>query len=157
MRKKGLNNSNFIELSFCHKLWFSNFDIFANKSSRSLIFQTMNSVSSNNISLKYHRCTPSGCIDIGKRKFKCLAKTMFSLFWKVSIICYRDIKSNSLHIHLVNDKHEGFVPVGIQVAALHAGLLFLSNPLLLNIKHLHFRLMWREIIPKVLLYHRIFG
>ena len=38
------------ELSSCHKLWCSNLYIFA----------TMNSFESNNLSLKYHRFTPSG-------------------------------------------------------------------------------------------------
>ena len=49
---------------------------------------------------------------------------------------YRDIQSDSLHLHLLDDKDKGFVPVGIQVAALDAGLLFLSNPLLLLVKQL---------------------
>ena len=49
---------------------------------------------------------------------------------------YRDIQSDSLHLHLLDDKDKGFVPVGIQVAALDAGLLLLSNPLLLLVKQL---------------------
>ena len=89
----------------------------------------------------------------GKSKEKGEITKILDLFWKVRItICYRDIKCNSLHIHLVNDKHEGFVPVGIQVATLHAGLLLLSNPLLLNINHFHFRPMWSGTNPQVLLY-----
>ena len=32
---------------------------------RPLIFQTMNSIRSNNQNLKYQRCTLSGCKDIG--------------------------------------------------------------------------------------------
>ena len=43
----------------------------------SQIFQTMNSVRSNNVSLKYQRPTPSGCKDIWIRKFECVAKTQF--------------------------------------------------------------------------------
>ena len=41
------------ELSFCHKLWYSNFNIVAIQCRRPLIFQTMNSIWSNNLSLKY--------------------------------------------------------------------------------------------------------
>ena len=39
------------ELSLCHKLWFSNAYIFATQCRRPQIFQTMNSVRSNNLSL----------------------------------------------------------------------------------------------------------
>ena len=39
------------------------------------IFQTMNSVRSNNLSLKYHKFTPSGCKDIGTRNFVFVANT----------------------------------------------------------------------------------
>ena len=41
------------ELSFCHKLWFSNFNIVATQCRRPLIFQTMNAIRSKNVSLKY--------------------------------------------------------------------------------------------------------
>ena len=37
----------------------------------------MNSVGSNNVSLKYQRPTPFGCKDIGIRKFEFVAKTQF--------------------------------------------------------------------------------
>ena len=57
------------ELSFCHKLWFSNPLIFATRCRRSLIFQTLNSESSNSLSLKYLRFIPSGCRDIGVLRF----------------------------------------------------------------------------------------
>ena len=40
-----------------------------------LIFQTINSVRSNSLSLKYQRFTPSGCKAIGVRKCKFVAKT----------------------------------------------------------------------------------
>ena len=43
------------ELSFCHKLWFSKFNIVATQCRGPLIFQTLNSVRSNNVSLKYQR------------------------------------------------------------------------------------------------------
>jgi len=52
---------------------------------RSLIFQTMNSVRSNILSLKYHRFTPFSCKDIGIRKFEFMAKNQF-LCPKVSYI-----------------------------------------------------------------------
>ena len=68
------------ELSFCHKLWFSNFNIVATQCGRPLIFQTMNSVRSNNVSLKYQRFTSSGCKDIGFTKTEFVAKTQF--LWK---------------------------------------------------------------------------
>ena len=48
------------KLSFCHKLEFSNIYIFATQCRRPLIFQTMNSVRSNNLSLKNQWYTPSG-------------------------------------------------------------------------------------------------
>ena len=41
--------------------------------------QTMNSVRSNNLSLKYQRFTPSGCKDIGIIKFEFVAKTQVLL------------------------------------------------------------------------------
>ena len=63
------------ELSLCHKLRFSNPVICTTQSRRPLIFQTMNSVRSNNLSLKYQRFTPSSCRDIVIRKFKFVAKT----------------------------------------------------------------------------------
>ena len=57
-------NSRFIkELSLCQKLFFSKPYIFATQRWRSWIFQTMNSVRSNNISLKYQRFTTLGSID----------------------------------------------------------------------------------------------
>ena len=63
------------ELSFCHKLWFSDFNIVATQCHRSLIFQTMNAIRSNNVSLKYQRFTPYGCKDIGFTKTESVAKT----------------------------------------------------------------------------------
>ena len=65
------------ELSFCHKLRFSNSCNFATHFPRPLIFQTINSGRSNSLSLKYQRFTPSGCKDIGVRKCKFVAKTQF--------------------------------------------------------------------------------
>ena len=57
------------ELSFCHEFYFSNLFIFATQCRRPLIFQTMNSVRPNNLSLKYQRFTSSDCKDIGIRQF----------------------------------------------------------------------------------------
>ena len=65
------------ELSLCHKLKFFNPNIFAAQRRRPQIFQTLNSVRSNNVSLKYQRPTPSGCKDIGIRIFEFVAKTQF--------------------------------------------------------------------------------
>ena len=44
---------------------------------RPLIFQTVNSVRSNGLSLKYQRFASSGCNDIGFRKYEFAAKTQF--------------------------------------------------------------------------------
>ena len=50
---------------------------FRTKWRRPYIFQTINNVRSNNISLKYQRLTPPGCIDIGFGKFDFVAKANF--------------------------------------------------------------------------------
>ena len=47
-------------MSFCHRLWFSNFNIIATQCRTTLIFQTINAVRSNNVSLKYQKCSSSG-------------------------------------------------------------------------------------------------
>ena len=52
------------------------------------------------------------------------------------MVIYRDVQGDSLHLHLLDDEDEGLVPVGIQVAALHARLLFLPDPLLLGVEQL---------------------
>ena len=65
------------ELSFCHKLRFSYSYNLETCFPRPLIFQTINSGRSNSLSLKYQRFTPSGCKDIGVRKYKFVAKTQF--------------------------------------------------------------------------------
>ena len=44
---------------------------------RPLMFQTLNSVRINSLSLKYERFTPTGCKDIGNRTFEFVAKTQF--------------------------------------------------------------------------------
>ena len=53
-------------MSICHKLIIP-----ATKYSRTLIFQTINSVRLNNLRLKLH---PSGCKDIATRKCEFVAK-----------------------------------------------------------------------------------
>ena len=58
------------DLSFCHKLRISNPYIFAIHCCRPYIFQTINSVRSNNLSFKYQWFTPPGCNDIVIRKFE---------------------------------------------------------------------------------------
>ena len=65
------------ELSFCHKLWFSNPYFYVSIYRRPLIFQTINSFWSNNDSLKYQRFTSSDCKDIVIIKSEFVAKTQF--------------------------------------------------------------------------------
>ena len=55
---------------FCHNFKFSYPYIFATQCSRTLVLQTMNSVLSNNLSLKYQRFKPSGFKDIEIQKFE---------------------------------------------------------------------------------------
>ena len=47
------------------------------KNGQNLTLYTMNTVRSNNLSLKNQRSTPSGFKDIGIRKFEFVAKTQF--------------------------------------------------------------------------------
>ena len=46
-----------------------------------LIFQTMYSARSDNLSLKYQRCTSSDCEDIGNRKLEFVTLNSFPLLW----------------------------------------------------------------------------
>jgi len=62
------------ELSLCNKVWFSNPYIFGFQCRRPLIFQTMSSVRSNNLSLKRQIFTILGLKDIGIRKSEFVAK-----------------------------------------------------------------------------------
>ena len=62
-------------MSFCHKIQFSKPYISATQCRRPLKFQTMNSVRSNCISMKYQRFTLSGCEDIDIGKFDFVAKS----------------------------------------------------------------------------------
>ena len=72
------------ELSLCHELKISNTCIFATQCLRPWIFQTLNSVRSNSLSLKYQRFPPLDCQNIGIGKFEFVAKTQF-LYYEVSI------------------------------------------------------------------------
>ena len=85
LKKMGLIHSAFLtkEMSFCHKLKFVHLYIFAIQCRRPFIFQTINYVRSNGLSLKYQRFTSSGWKDIGFSKFEFVAKTQFLL----AIIC----------------------------------------------------------------------
>ena len=65
----------------------SNFNTIATQCRRSLIFQTMNAIRSNNVSLKYQRLTPLGCKDIGFTKTEFVAKTQFLLMF-LTVILY---------------------------------------------------------------------
>ena len=56
---------------------FSNPYIFGFQCRRPLIFSTMTSVRSNNISLKFQRVTTLGSKDIGIRKTEFVARTQF--------------------------------------------------------------------------------
>ena len=80
------------ELTFSHKLWFSNPYIFATRCCRILIFQTINSVISN---------TPSGCKDIGIRKFKFVANQFLYklLLWSNDILMVLIKYSQNMHTH----------------------------------------------------------
>ena len=74
------------DLSLYHKLWFSNCFFFATQCLRSLIFQAMNYVRLNNLSLKYQRLSPSSWKDISIRKSEFVTKTQFlwaTFLWKL--------------------------------------------------------------------------
>ena len=60
-----------------HKLWFSITYIFATQLRRLLILQTVNSIRSNSLSLKYQGFPVSGCQDIRIRKFEFVEKLNF--------------------------------------------------------------------------------
>ena len=65
------------EFSLRRKLRFSNTYIFATQCRRPQIFQTMNYVRPNRLSLKYQGFPPSDYQDMGIRKFEFVAKTQF--------------------------------------------------------------------------------
>ena len=66
---------------FCHNLYFLT-TILTIRFRRPLIFQTMNSVRSKSLNLKYQRCITLDCKDRGTRKFEFVAKFHFcSIFF----------------------------------------------------------------------------
>ena len=75
------------ELSFCLKLKYYYLYILATQCRRLQIFQTIISVRSNNLSLKYQRVKPTGCRDIEIRKFEVVAKpnSFSNLFEKTNV------------------------------------------------------------------------
>ena len=68
------------ELIFCHKLLYSNSDIFATRCRRPFIFQTKNYVRSNSQSLRFW-FAPSGCKVMGIRKFEFVTRTQFLCYF----------------------------------------------------------------------------
>ena len=85
------------ELSFCHKLWFSNPFIFITLFRRPSIFQTSNTVRSGSVSLKYQRFPKLGFWDLWIWKFMFVAKTQFLFRPKVRkwekrpLLCVKNI------------------------------------------------------------------
>ena len=73
------------ELSFCHRLWFSNLYIFVNLRYFKLIILI------GKISLKYQRFAPSGCKDIGISRFEFLAKTLFLCHFLECKVVFEDL------------------------------------------------------------------
>ena len=69
------------------KLWCSNLYIFAIQCRRPYIFQNINSVRSNNLSLKCLKFSTSGWTDIGIRKFEFVAKTQL-LCLMILVLCW---------------------------------------------------------------------
>ena len=81
---------------FCHKLKYSYPYILATQCRRPKIFQTINSVRSNNVSLKYQTFISTGSRDIEIRNFEVVAKTQFLckfieylIFLKIRIILFK--------------------------------------------------------------------
>ena len=77
-----LENIRILDFRNWHWVFITNIDvlipiIFATQCRRPKIFQTMSSVRSNNVSLKYQRPTPPGWTDIGIRKSEFVTKTQF--------------------------------------------------------------------------------
>ena len=86
------------ELSLCHKLCFSKSYIFGFQCRRPKIFQTMNSVRSNNISLKYQSFTTLDSKDIGIIKSEFVAKTQFLWAGSVEVLAFTRWKQTNRHI-----------------------------------------------------------
>ena len=81
------NFSHLKKLSFCHLLWISTPYTLATLCRSTLIFQTMNYVRTDILSLKYQRFVLSGYKDKGIRKFEFVAKTqiIYSVYSSLTI------------------------------------------------------------------------
>ena len=71
------------ELTLCHKLWFSNPNLFGTQCRKPLIFQTYLFWSNKSHSLKFQRFTTLESKDIGIRKSEFVAKSQF--LWDFSV------------------------------------------------------------------------
>ena len=69
-----------------------------------LWFQTLNSVTSNNISSKYQRFTPAGCKDMGTILIQFVAKTQF-ISIKRSTIKHSEIRTS---VCIIGDLEHNF-------------------------------------------------
>ena len=102
-------NLNFTkELSlYRHKLWVSTFYIDATQCRRPKIFQTLNSVQSNNLSFKYHWFTPSGCTDLGIKNMSLRLRLKFfflkSHVNKVCVNCNVRFRTVPLKLNLIDN------------------------------------------------------
>jgi len=76
-----------------------NSDIFATRYCRPLIFQAMNSIRSNNPSLKYQRFSPSGWKDLGNRKVCDKTQFLSIYFIKSFYVLYNIYLYNVLQLH----------------------------------------------------------
>lgn len=64
-------------IEVCHKLRYFNPYIIATKYRRSSVFQTIKSIGSKYLRLKYQWCIPLGCKDIEIKKCEFVEKTQF--------------------------------------------------------------------------------
>ena len=91
-----LRKYNSKELSFSQDLWFSNTNIFATQCRRPL-FQTINSIRSNNLSLKNQRFISWDCKDIVTKNLSLWLKlNSFNKKWRFWIAKICGLKSLSL-------------------------------------------------------------
>ena len=81
-----IHSFNLVQRNRVIKLKFSNLYIFAIKCRRPFIFQTVISVRSYNISLKFQRFTQFCCRDVGIRKLEFVATTQFLIPFQSSFV-----------------------------------------------------------------------
>jgi len=99
---------NFIrELSFWHKLRFFNPHI--SICCRPLIFQTIDSARSNNLCLKYQRCTSSGSKDKEITKISVTGKNLVPLAWRRTVEQMNNFYWIKLALKFWSDIHGGLV------------------------------------------------